>query len=162
MGKEVRPGNNQIASKNLVNLPDTKLIHRNTLLCTNNERSEREIKKTIPFTITSKSIQYLGKIYLRRQKTCTLKTMRHWWNISKMTQMERYILFLDWRNQYYQNDYAIQANGIFFFFAELKQKNFKFVWKQKIYNTKRNLEGKKNAEVEESGCLTSDYTTKLQ
>ena len=50
----------------------------------------------------------------------------------------------------------------FFFFAELKQKNFKFVWKQKIYNTKRNLEGKKNAEVEESGCLTSDYTTKLQ
>ena len=66
--KEVRPENDQIASKNLVNLPDTKLIHRNTLLCTNSERSEREIKETIPFTVTSKRIKYLGKTYLRRQK----------------------------------------------------------------------------------------------
>ena len=48
------------------------------------------------------------------------------------------------------------------FFAELKQKIFKFVWKQKTYNSKRNLEGEKNAELEESGFLTSDYTTKLQ
>ena len=30
------------------------------LLYTNNERSEREIKETIPFTITSKRIKYLG------------------------------------------------------------------------------------------------------
>ena len=29
-------------------------------LYTNNERSEREIKETIPFTITSKRIKYLG------------------------------------------------------------------------------------------------------
>ena len=29
-------------------------------LHTNNERSEREIKETIPFTITSKRIKYLG------------------------------------------------------------------------------------------------------
>ena len=29
-------------------------------LYTNNERSEREIKKTIPFSITSKRIKYLG------------------------------------------------------------------------------------------------------
>ena len=29
-------------------------------LYTNNERSKREIKKTIPFTITSKRIKYLG------------------------------------------------------------------------------------------------------
>ena len=28
-------------------------------LCTNNRRSEREIKETIPFTITSKRIKYL-------------------------------------------------------------------------------------------------------
>jgi len=28
--------------------------------CSNNERSEREIKETIPFTIASKRIQYLG------------------------------------------------------------------------------------------------------
>ena len=29
-------------------------------LYTNNERSEREIKETIPFSITSKRIKYLG------------------------------------------------------------------------------------------------------
>ena len=45
-------------------------------LYTNNERSEREIKETIPFTITSTRIKYLGIYYLRRQKTCTLKTIR--------------------------------------------------------------------------------------
>ena len=42
-------------------------------LYTNNERSEREIKETIPFTITSKRIKYLG---IRRQKTCIQKTIR--------------------------------------------------------------------------------------
>jgi len=31
-----------------------------TFLYTNNEKSEREIKETIPFTIASKSIKYLG------------------------------------------------------------------------------------------------------
>ena len=29
-------------------------------LCTNNERSEREIKETIPFTIATQRIKYLG------------------------------------------------------------------------------------------------------
>ena len=40
-------------------------------LYTNNERSEREIKKTIPFTIKLKRIKYLGI----RQKTHTPKTI---------------------------------------------------------------------------------------
>ena len=62
------PENDQIASKNLVKLPDAKLIHRNTLLCTNNERSEGEIKETIPFTITAKSIKYLRKNLLKETK----------------------------------------------------------------------------------------------
>ena len=31
-----------------------------TFLYTNNERSEREIRETIPFTIVSKRIKYLG------------------------------------------------------------------------------------------------------
>ena len=42
----------------------------------NNESSEREIKETIPFTIPSKTIKYLGINYLRKQKTCTPKTVR--------------------------------------------------------------------------------------
>ena len=46
-------------------------------LYTNNERSEREIRETIPFTITSKRIKYLGVNLPKETKTCTLKTISH-------------------------------------------------------------------------------------
>ena len=46
-------------------------------LYTNNEKSEREIKESIPFTIATKRIKYLGITYLRRQKNCTQKIIRH-------------------------------------------------------------------------------------
>ena len=50
-------------------------------LYTNNEKSEREIKESIPFTIETKRIKYLRFIpkgtYLRRQKNCTQKIVRH-------------------------------------------------------------------------------------
>ena len=45
---------------NLVKLHDTKLMHRNLLLYTNNKRSEREIKETILSIIETKIIKYLG------------------------------------------------------------------------------------------------------
>ena len=45
-------------------------------LYTNNEKSEREIKETLPFTIATKTTKYL-RIYLRRQKFCMQKTIRH-------------------------------------------------------------------------------------
>ena len=35
-------------------------------LCTNNEKIEREIKETIPFTMATKRIKYLG-IYLTKE-----------------------------------------------------------------------------------------------
>ena len=38
---------------------------------TNNEKTEREIKETIPFTIATKRIKYLGVFYLKKQKTYT-------------------------------------------------------------------------------------------
>ena len=41
-------------------------------LNTNDEKSEREIMETLPFTIATKRIKYLG-----RQKTCMQKTIRH-------------------------------------------------------------------------------------
>ena len=46
-------------------------------LYTNNERSEREIREAIPFSITSKRIKYLGVNLPKRQKTYPLKTIRH-------------------------------------------------------------------------------------
>ena len=42
-------------------------------LYANNEKSQREIKESIPFTIATKRIRYLGDTYLRRQRTCTQK-----------------------------------------------------------------------------------------
>ena len=42
-------------------------------LYTNNELPEREIKKTISFTITSKGIKYLRINLIKGVKDCTLK-----------------------------------------------------------------------------------------
>ena len=52
----------------MVKLQDIKLTHINPLywLYTNNEKTEREIKETIPFTIAMKRIKYLG-IYLPKE-----------------------------------------------------------------------------------------------
>ena len=53
-------------------------------------------------------------------------------------QMERYTMFLDWNNQYCENDHTSHrfsaipyqiTNGIFF--TELEQKSLKFVWRHK-------------------------------
>ena len=47
-------------------------------LYTSNEKIEREIKETIPFTITTKRKKYLG-IYLPiKLKTYIQKTIKHW------------------------------------------------------------------------------------
>ena len=47
---------------NLVNSQDTELKHQKSLLFlyTNNEKSEREIKETIPLTIATKGVKYIG------------------------------------------------------------------------------------------------------
>ena len=45
-------------------------------LYTNNEKSEREIKESIPFTIATKRIKYLGT-YIRRWKNYAQKIIRH-------------------------------------------------------------------------------------
>ena len=47
-------------------------------LYTNNEKTEREIKETIPFTVARKRLKYSGIYYLKKQKSYTYKTMKHW------------------------------------------------------------------------------------
>ena len=47
-------------------------------LYTNNEKSEREIKESIPFTIAAKQINYLGiNLPKETKKNCTQKIIRH-------------------------------------------------------------------------------------
>ena len=45
-------------------------------LYTNHEKSEREIKESIPFTIATKRIKYLGINLPKRQKNCIQKIIR--------------------------------------------------------------------------------------
>ena len=46
---------------NLAKLQDTKSTQKSlAFLYTNNEKSEREIKESVPFTIATKRIKYLG------------------------------------------------------------------------------------------------------
>ena len=47
------------------------------LLYTNNEKEEREIKKSIPFTIATKRIKYLAINLPKEAKNCTQKIIRH-------------------------------------------------------------------------------------
>ena len=47
-------------------------------LYTNNEESQREIKDSIPFTIATKRIKYLGiNLPKETKKNCTQKIIRH-------------------------------------------------------------------------------------
>ena len=46
-------------------------------LYTNDKKSEREIKETIPFTTATERIKYLGINLPRETKTCMQKTIRH-------------------------------------------------------------------------------------
>ena len=57
-------------------------------LYANNEKTEREIKETIPFTIAMERIKYWG-IYLPKEtKDLYIENIKHWWKKSKMTQID--------------------------------------------------------------------------
>ena len=52
---------------NIVKLHDIKSTQKSlAFLYTNNDKAEKEIKETIPFTIATKKIKYLG-IYLLKE-----------------------------------------------------------------------------------------------
>ena len=80
-------------------------------LYTNNQKSEREIKESIPFTIAIKRIKYLGINLPKETKelyTENCKTLMK--EIKENKQMERYSVFLGRKNQYCENDCTTKHN----------------------------------------------------
>jgi len=115
-------------------------------LYTNNEKSEREIKESIPFTTATKRVKYIGinlpkdtkELYTENYDTNEINQKRH-------KQMESYSMFLGRKNQYCENDYTTKCNlqihclpyqiinGIFY---RTRTKNFPFHMEtQKIPNS---------------------------
>ena len=78
---------------------------------TNNEKTEREIKETIPFTIAPKRIKYLG-VYLpfKETKDLYIENYKTLMKEIKEDLMEKYTLFMDWKNQYFENESTTQSN----------------------------------------------------
>ena len=79
-------------------------------LYTNNEKTEREIKEIIPFTIAMKRLKYLEiyipketkDLYIENYKTLVKEIkedINRWRNIP-----------CSWKNQYSENEYTIQNN----------------------------------------------------
>ena len=76
---------------NLAKLQDIKFNTQKSLafLYTNNEKSEREIKESIPFTIATKRIKYLGinlpkgtkELYTENYKTLMKDDINSWRDI---------------------------------------------------------------------------------
>ena len=80
-----------------------------------------------------------------------LGPVRYSWKKSKITQMGKYTMFLDWKNLYCENDYTIQSypqiqcnkitNGIV---HRIRTKILQFVWKYKRHWIAKSILRKKN------------------
>ena len=158
---------------NLAKLQDTKINTQKSLgfLYTNNKKSEREINKSIPFTIATKGIKYLGinlpketkELYTENYKTLMKEIkddINRWrdipcsWvgriNIVKITIIPNEI--------YRFNVTPIKLSMAFF--HRTRTKNFTIHMKtQKTLNSQSSREG---MELKKSTFLASDYTAKLQ
>ena len=97
---------------NLAKLQDTKFKHRNllhpyTLMMKN---LQEKLRKHPTFTIATKRIKYLGINLPRETKDLYAENNKTLMKEIKIKQMERYTMFLDWKNQYCENDYTTQSN----------------------------------------------------
>ena len=124
-------------------------------LYTNNETSEREIKETIPFTISTKRIKYLGinlpketkDPYAKNCKTLMkeIKSNTNRWRDISCSWIGRInIVKVTIRPKAIYRFSAIPIKVPMAFFIEPKQKNSQFIWKNKRPWTAKAILRKKN------------------
>ena len=105
---------------NIVKLKDIKLTYL-AFLYTNNGKTEREMKETIPFTIVTKIIKYLRMLLLlshfshvqpKETKDLYIENYKTLWKKSKMTRIdgETYHVHGLEESIYSENEYTTQSN----------------------------------------------------
>ena len=82
-----------------------------SFLYTSNEKSKKEVKELIPFTIASKRIKCLVRNIPNETKDMYVENYdTSGRNQRGQDQMEIHTMLLDWKNQYYENNYIAQSN----------------------------------------------------
>ena len=80
------------------------------LLHTNDEKSEREIKETLPFTTATKRIKYLGINLPKETKDLYAENYKTLMKEIKDDTNRWRDIPCDWKNQHCENDYTTQSN----------------------------------------------------
>ena len=82
-------------------------------LYNDNETSETEIRKKIPFEVAKRKIKYLGINLTKEVKHLyseNYPTLKKEIKEDTNKQMETYTVFMDWKNQCHQNFHTTQSN----------------------------------------------------
>ena len=120
-------------------------------LYTSNEILEKEYKNMIPFKIAPQKIKYLG-IHLTKEVK-DLYAQNYKTLIKEIKEMERYSMFMDWKNQYCKNGHTTQSNLqiqcnpypiTHDIFQELEQTIQKFRWNYRRPNSAKAILKNKN------------------
>ena len=142
----------------------------------NDEKYKRETKETLPFTISKERIKYLETnllketkdLYAENYKTLMkeIKDDTSRWRDIPCSWIGRIIIVkmilhkANYRFNAIHRFNAIPIKLPMTFFTELEQKISQIVWKPRRHQIAKAILRKKK-ELEGSGSLTSDYTTKL-